>query len=399
MSLAISPPPAGHLPPAPLQPLPGGRSGTGLIDIVSGSFGAGHDAVAHEVERRLRAAGYETRVWDIVDLMPARIGRALRAAYLHQVQTLPATWTWTLRGLERHGRVARGVARVLGVADPGLLELAADGPDAIVSTHPFASQALGRLRQTGAIGTPVVTYLTDMSVHPLWVHPAVDLHLALHELPAAEARRRGARATRVIRPAVPDVFSAPAGRRPSPLESRRALGLPVDERLVLVTGGSCGIGDLERAAAEIAATGVAMPVVLCGHNERLLRRIRTRGPGIALGWTDDMCSVLNAVDAVVQNAGGSTSLETLAAGVPILTYRCLSGHGETNAQALHDAGLVPWVRSPDALADGLRAVLASGGPCPSSRWADGADVVDAILSAARAARVASPASVRLVHGG
>lgn len=56
---------------------PNGR--TGLVDIVSGSFGAGHDAAAREIALRLEARGYATRTWDIVDLMPGHLGRILRA--------------------------------------------------------------------------------------------------------------------------------------------------------------------------------------------------------------------------------------------------------------------------------------------------------------------------------
>jgi hypothetical protein len=33
-------------------------------------------------------------------------------------------------------------------------------------------------------------------------------------------------------------------------------------------------------------------------------------------------------------------METLAAGVPIITNRCIAGHGETNADALVWAGML-----------------------------------------------------------
>lgn len=378
MSLSITSPNTGSQVTRPLTPRVGR---TGLVDIVSGSFGAGHDAAAREIALRLETRGYTTRTWDIVDLMPGPLGRTLRAGYLRQIQSLPATWSWTLNRLERHPALARAASRALGSADAALLALAADGADTIVSTHPFASQALGRLRAEGLITSPVVTYLTDMSVHPLWVHPSVDLHLALNELPAREARHRGARDTRVIRPAVPEGFSTPGGATTPPSQSRNALGLPLDERLVLVTGGSCGIGALERTAAEIAATKLAVPVVLCGRNHRLLHQIRASGSAIGLGWIDDMPSLLNAVDAVVQNSGGFTSLETLAAGVPIITYRCIPGHGETNARALDKAGLVPWIRERGDLATGLGVALSTPHTYrPPTSWLRRVDVVDAIAS-------------------
>ena len=377
MSLTITPPSVSTQV-ADGQTPPDGR--TGLVDIVSGSFGAGHDAAARGIALRLEAEGYTTRTWDIVDLMPGRLGRFLRAGYLRQIQSFPATWSWTLDQLERHRGLAQAARGALGSADAALLDLAADGADTIVSTHPFASQALGNLRAQGLLASPVVTYLTDMSVHPLWVHPSVDLHLALNELPAREARHRGAREVRVVRPAVPSAFDSPGGVGTS-TSSRQAFGLPLDKRLVLVTGGSCGIGDLERTAAEIAASGVAVPVVLCGRNHGLLRRLRAGNEPIGLGWVDDVPCLLNAVDAVVQNAGGFTSLEALAAGVRVLTYRCIAGHGETNARALDQAGLVPWIREPSGLAAGLHRALSTARTYrPPTSWLGRVDVVEAIAS-------------------
>ena len=74
-----------------------------------------------------------------------------------------------------------------------------------------------------------------------------------------------------------------------------------------------------------------------------------------MGWVDDMPELIRASDLVVQNAGGLTAAEALASDVPVLTYRCLPGHGRTNAAALDAEGLVPWIRSRDALAQGLSA--------------------------------------------
>ena len=52
------------------------------------------------------------------------------------------------------------------------------------------------------------------------------------------------------------------------------------------------------------------------------------------------------------------SLEALAAGVPVVTYRCIAGHGETNASVLDRAGLVPWIRSYAHLGDGIAKAIA-----------------------------------------
>lgn len=368
-----------------------GRSSTGRacgrVIIISGSFGAGHDAAARAIAARLTDAGYSAEIVDIVKLMSMPLGRSLQAAYLQQVQLAPSVFRYLLRYGNRSEGINKLIIKTMRHTGDALADIADHDPAAIVSTHPFASQALGELRAQGDIRVPVVTYLTDMSVHRAWVHPAVDVHLGLHELPARQAEALGARLTRVVRPAVPEKFFALPEAQRSRTRCRQLLDLPQDATLVAMTGGSMGMGLLDRAAEEIAATGIAVPIVLCGHNKRLYRRLRNKSSVIAREWISDIPTLLTAVDGVVQNAGGFACLEALAAGKPTVTYRCISGHGETNAAALDRAGMVPWIRTHDDLAPRLREVLAAP---PRDLWTtqdDGRfDVVDAILT--------SPSGVR-----
>jgi UDP-N-acetylglucosamine:LPS N-acetylglucosamine transferase len=371
-----------------IRPIDGSVAPTGSaparVAIVSGSFGAGHDMAAAAITQQLEAVGVSSHTWDIVELLPGRLGRILRTGYLRQVSAMPATWRWTLDVVSRSERIAELAGRALATSEGAFQEIAAGRPDLFICTHPFAAQVLGRMRSHGVLDIPVTTYLTDMSVHRLWVSRGVDLHLAIHDLPAAQARALGAGTTRVVEPAVCDSFHSVERDPRTRLRSRRALGLPEGgtQRLALVTGGSCGIGDLLRSAVDIAETGIATPVVLCGTNRRLLEAVRRHPDLIGLGWVGDMPHLLAAVDVVVQNAGGMTSLEARAAGVPMITYRCIAGHGETNAAALDATGVAPWVREPALLGDGLLQALgrASGaGDARMGPWA--ATVADLLYPA------------------
>jgi processive 1,2-diacylglycerol beta-glucosyltransferase len=355
------------------------RDGTGHVDIVSGSFGAGHDVAAEAIAQQLRSRGFSARTWDVVDLMPGHLGRMLRFGYLKQIQSMPTTWRWTLRAIEGHDAIMRSVVRALRTTEAALLDIAAECPDHFVSTHPFPSQALGRLRASGRTTVPVTTYLTDMSVHRLWVHPGVDTHLAVHDIPAGQARRLGAGETRVVSPAIRSSFATTTRSDFGQRAARRVLGLPPDRRhLALVTGGAYGIGQLFESACDLAATGLVTPVVLCGTNTRLLARVDREPSMIGLGWVEDMPRVLEAVDVVVQNSGGMTSLETQAAAVPMVTYRCIAGHGETNAAALDAAGLAPWAHDRAQLAQHLLGAL-NVRPLWSERPWPTTDVVDALF--------------------
>ena len=323
------------------------------VVVVSGSYGAGHDAAADALTLQLEAAGRSVRRLDVAEELPWRLGVMLRWLYLLQLRLAPATWGGTLRGLERDGLLTRGVRRLLGLLGGHLVREVA-GAELVVSTHPFASQVLGEARSRGVLEVPVVTYLTDASVHRLWVHPEVDLHLAIHEVAATQARELGGRSA-VVRPVV--LPAAPAAG--AEWEPPWSTNLPV----ALVVGGSQGIGELRAGALDLVATGLVTPVVACGTNERLRRRLGRDAGVVALGWRDDLPALVSAAAVVVQNAGGMTSLESLAAGRPLLTYRAIAGHGRTNADALARAGLVPWAHDETEL-PGLLADLLAAGKAP-----------------------------------
>jgi len=348
------------------------------VTIVSASVGAGHDGAANELARRLREAGFSIGLHDFLDLLPASLGRMLRQTYALQLRAAPESWERLFTALDRRQNLMATVRVLNGLAARRMARTIPPG-SAVVSTYPLASQALGRLRQRGTLEAPVVTYLTDLSVHPLWVAEWVDAHLALHPTTAAQATRLGAADVRVCAPAV-----RPGFRPPSSLLERQTarlqFGLPGDHRLALVTAGSWGCGDIESTMRDVAASGLATPVVVCGRNTALRETLSRSGLGITLGWVDDMPALMRACDVVVQNAGGLSSLEALASGLPVISYRCLPGHGRTNAAALQEAGWAPWVRRPDKLPEALFAALAGPRKGAFSVTADPAAMIAALLT-------------------
>lgn len=325
--------------PTPLLDLDGRHA---RVSIVTGSYGAGHDAAARELARHLRDAGCRVRIHDVAALLPLRMGPLLRSTYYTQLRMRPGSWEATLRQLEP-GRLLHRLATTGLRLGAGPVARAVAGSDLVLTTHPFGAQALGHARRRGWLEAPAVTYLTDASVHALWVNPHADLHLAIHDVAAAQARSYGGR-TVTIRPLVPRAARPPA----DPLAAEEILG-----PRALVVGGSLGIGELEQTACDILATGAATPVVVCGTNSTLKARLDAVPGVLALGWRDDLADLLATSDCVVQNAGGFTSLEALASGTPVVTYRPIPGHGRANAEGLDRAGLVPWARTAEDLQGAL----------------------------------------------
>lgn len=333
--------------------------GRGHALVVTGSYGAGHDRAAEQVAAALRRTGLSVEVVDVVDHYPWGTGPILRRAYFAQLNACPASWGWTLCLLSGHGTASRllllPVRRALGLLPARSLRTRIrPQTQLVVSTHPFASAGLARLRRSGALAAPVVTYLTDASVHPLWVHDGIDAHVAIYAEAARQARALHASGVRLVRPLVPDCSAVDAGRRGDLLA---AAAVPAHRPVAFVVGGSEGVGDLLASARDVARTGLLTPVVVCGRNTALLEALTAEPGVVALGWVDGLRELLAAGDVVVENGGGFTVLESLAAGVPVVSYRSLPGHGATNARALAADGLATYAEDEHALAAALVEAL------------------------------------------
>jgi hypothetical protein len=204
--------------PGPERIAPAGR-----VVIISASMGAGHDGAAAELARRIRATGAPVDRYDLLDLLPARLGRALSDGYHRLLVHAPWVYQRIYSGSERAGGVGPAARALLRATEERVLRVLPADTGAVVSTYPGASRILGNLRLDGRLPVPVFTYLTDFSVHPLWVAPGVDVHLAAHAVPAAQARALGAADVRACGPVTHPRFRPAAARTaPVPRSARPA---------------------------------------------------------------------------------------------------------------------------------------------------------------------------------
>ena len=328
------------------------------VVILSASVGAGHDSAAAALADRMTSRGFAVDRHDFLDLMPG--GRAMCGSYKRIITRAPGLYQCIYEHTERTSRPGAVQRRLLRAAERAVLAAIPSDCAVVVATYPLAAQVLGRLRSTGRLAVPVATVFTDFSVHPLWIAEGVDLDLAATEATAGQARRHGAAG--LVRAAGPlvDRRFVPATRADQ-TAARERFGLPSAEgaKLALLLGGSWGVGAIEETAADLAATGVVTPVVVCGRNAALAERLRARGIEHVFGWVEDMPGLMAAADVRVQHTGAASTLEAFAGGLPVATYRCLQGHGRTNAEVLDAAGLAVWIRSVDDLAGTLQE-LTSG---------------------------------------
>ena len=275
------------------------------VAIVSASIGAGHDGAAAELDRGLTALGLTVDRFDLLDLLPAHLGRLVRDGYHRMLVQVPWAYQRIYAGTERAGGGGVLARALLRTAEERLLDALRPGTGAVVSTYPGASRVLGGLRLGGRLTVPVLTYLTDFSVHPLWVADSVDVHLAAHAVPAAQSRAAGAQDVRVCGP-VTDPRFRPGGARER-ITARRRFGLPDNSPLALLVSGSWGVGPVRTlfVFGIWALLSGAIQLVVA------IQRRRTVGAQWPMVISGGL-SVLAGANFAFMSASATSSLSTVA---------------------------------------------------------------------------------------
>jgi UDP-N-acetylglucosamine:LPS N-acetylglucosamine transferase len=360
--------------------------------------GEGHAAAARALAAQLKRTPQPTEV-TVIDGLGA-MGRVLKPVvedgYRVQLRFIP--WTYTIvYGLLNHVAPFRAVAtrllRLFG-SRPLARTIAEHDPDVVVSTYPAVTVVLARLRRTGEVTCPTVATITDLTGLFFWAQPGIDMHMVMYgeSLPSVE-RIAGRDSVRLVAPLISEEFLQPR----CPLEARRALGLPEDGRMVVVSGGGWGVGDVLGAVREfIEVPEASSIVVLAGRNEQLaekLQRTFAEEPRVHVyGFTERMPELLAAADVLVHSTGGVTCLEAMAAGTPVVSYGLPVGHARVNTRAMAALDLVRLANDTTELREHVRASFAAEAKSrPSAEASDpGApsDLVaaDVVLQAPRRVR-------------
>ena len=196
----------------------------------------------------------------------------------------------------------------------------AERPDVVLSVHPMLNHLIQRWVTERGLDIRCVTFVTD-PFPPFWrgwSSPYIRDYFVLSDDAGDALEANGIDRDTIERVAMP----IRAGFRPrSPDEVAAIRGrLGVDGPTILVNGGARGGGpvfELVRTARRAAPD--ANVLVVCGHNRRVLERIKAIGDSriMPFGFVKEIHDLVGASDLVVTKPGALATYETLASGVPV----------------------------------------------------------------------------------
>ena len=271
--------------------------------------------------------------------------------YIQLVNRAPEVWSYLHHKADvtPHSaatqRLRRGIERVSTLAL--LREVRRLQPKAIVCTHFLPAELLMREAAAGRLICPIWLQVTDYDLHTLWLVPGMAGYFAANEEVAWRMQARGLPADRIhvngipLMPAFADAATGEAAR----LAAVQDLGLDARRRVVLMASGGAGVGDLPSMVARVLALpGQDFQVIaVAGRNvaaHAQLQALAAAHPGrlLALGFTQQMHTLMTAADLVVSKPGGLTVSECMALGKPMLLIAPIPGQEEHNASHLLEEG-------------------------------------------------------------
>ncbi|HEY5045662.1 MAG TPA: glycosyltransferase [Solirubrobacteraceae bacterium] len=347
----------------PTHRVPGPRR----VLILSADVGEGHAAAARALSDQIDSSPEQAEVAVIDGL--AAMGRLLRPVvedgYRVQLRLVPWTYTLMYWLLERVAPVRWSARRLLCLLGSRPLArcIAEHDPDVIVSTYPAVTVVLARLRRIKVVHCPTVATITDLTGLFFWAQPGIDMHLVMYgESMSSVERIAGEGSVRLVRPLISADFLGPR----CPLQARRTLNLPEEGRMVVVSGGGWGVGDIEGAVHELSSLEeISSIVCLAGRNDQLADKLRgafADEPRVHVyGFTDKMPQLLAAADVLVHSTGGVTCLEAKAAGTPVVSYGLPVGHARLNTRAMATLELLRLAKNTDELREHVKASFSETG--------------------------------------
>jgi processive 1,2-diacylglycerol beta-glucosyltransferase len=142
------------------------------------------------------------------------------------------------------------------------------------------------------------------------------------------------------------LFATPVNRS----EARKQLSLDADAAVILISAGGYGIGPVEQLVKDLLALQRPWQIAaIAGKSDKTRKRLEelaneagklpSGSPRLcAVGFTTQMDKYMAAADLMVGKAGGLTTSESLARGLPMALIEPIPGQEERNSDHLLEAG-------------------------------------------------------------
>jgi len=315
------------------------------ILIIYATAGIGHKKAAIAVKKALDEMSpkdTEVTMIDALDYTNKFFKWSYLQAYLFMVNKLPTFWgiMYYLTDNLYINIIVSKIRRLSNRMNSGkLIKLINEmKPDVIISTHFFASEVVGDMKNCPACGVRLITVVTDYRLHSWWIAKCTDSYIVANEDAKEDFVKWKVDPDRIKVMGIPiePVFSKKLDRK----TIFDKTGLHDGVFTVLVIGGGFGVGPIEGIVKEVGKVSEKVQIaVICGHNEELVSRIEALKSSLScdiktLGFVDNVYEYMDIADVLISKSGGITVSESLAKELPMIVISPIIGQETRNCEFL-----------------------------------------------------------------
>ncbi|MBF8982575.1 hypothetical protein IZY60_03390 [Lutibacter sp. B2] len=318
------------------------------------SAGEGHNQVsktiANNIEKNYKE--HNVKVIDTFHYVHPHLHKIIIETYMKSIKYIPALYGFMYKLSEVSDSSIIDVSEFLNkvLLSRKLKTLLDDfNPDVIVCTHPFPAESLSAMKRKGTLSVPIVTILTDYTIHPSWINKEVDYFLFPSENFIYQFEYWGI-----------------------PKEKSRFFGIPTNENFniihdrnelcekfaisntftALIMGGGLGLGNITETLNHLFDYHVNIQIiVIAGKNEALYKYLSNMDkPNLKVfGFVDNIDELMSVSDCIITKPGGITITESLNKELPIIVTWNLPGQEERNTEFILNNGIGMVATSPNSL--------------------------------------------------
>jgi 1,2-diacylglycerol 3-beta-galactosyltransferase len=322
--------------------------------ILTADAGFGHRSAANAIAEALQETHGDECTYEIVNVLDdertPQLLRDSQSDYDRIAREMPDVYKFAYEATDANAPAAimdRGLQAML--YSPMRRLLIEKQPDVIISTYPLYQAPLGAVFALTKKSIPLVTVVTDLvTVHQIWFSPYPVLTVA-----PTEAVRDLAIAAKV--PAAQlEVIGIPVHPRLSQETREKAairaeLGWDPDLTTLLIVGSKRSSLYVDVAhVLNHSGLPVQLIVATGGDEERYeeLKKTEWHRPAHVYNFVKNMPTMMRAADAIVCKAGGLTTTESLACGLPLMLTDVIPGQETGNAEYVVNGGAGEMIDEP-----------------------------------------------------
>ncbi|BED92470.1 MAG: galactosyldiacylglycerol synthase [Candidatus Paraimprobicoccus trichonymphae] len=347
------------------------------VIILSASTGGGHMKVSNTIKTFFEKNDVSAYAVDTLEYVNHILNKTVTEGYRYSCTKFPSLYKFMYKNTNNKSPLFKVVYKINSLISSKLLPLIESyKPDIIITTHPFSTEMVSKLKSKNKISTPIICVMTDYAPHKTWINNNINAYIVANEDMKNTMIKLGVDKNIIHSYGIPIDGNFYAKRDKNII--LKEMGLNDKLHTILIMGGTFGFKNMFKIYRNLLKINYEFQIIIItGKNKKLYENIENlvynkRTPRnyellrnqfekyekkfdeikrvLKFGekdsselikketriiyFTDEVDKYMCVSDLIITKPGGLTISEALAMNLPMAVFQAIPGQEEENAEFL-----------------------------------------------------------------